>query len=82
MAIRAPDGANKYMGFRDRSKLFCTGNYFHFSVKSRTDLANLDQFLKPGVQLRFEIEKNSDTLHFSQMLEMMKHLSLKSKTLP
>ena len=40
--------------------MFCTPNYFHFSVKLRIDLANIDQFLQPGVQLRFEIERNSD----------------------
>jgi hypothetical protein len=40
--------------------LFCTSNFFHFSVKLRIDLANIDQFLQPGVQLRFEIERNSD----------------------
>ena len=40
--------------------MFCTANYFHFSIKLRIDLANIDQFLQPGVQLRFEIERNSD----------------------
>ena len=52
--------SNKNEGFKKRSKLFCTDNYFHFSVKLRIDLANIDQFLQPGVQLRFEIERNSD----------------------
>ena len=51
---------NKNDGFKKRSELFCTANYFHFSVKLRIDLANIDQFLQPGVQLRFEIERNSD----------------------
>ena len=51
---------NKNSGFKKRSELFCTPNYFHFSVKLRIDLANIDQFLQPGVQLRFEIERNSD----------------------
>lgn len=48
-------------GFVERSKLFCNGNYFHFSVKLRIDLANVDQYLQPGVQLRFEIERNDDS---------------------
>ena len=52
--------SNKNEGFKKRSELFCTDNYFHFSVKLRIDLANIDQFLQPGVQLRFEIERNSD----------------------
>lgn len=47
-------------GFKDRAVLFCTSNFFHFSVKLRIDLANIDQLLQPGVQLRFEIERNSD----------------------
>ena len=47
-------------GFKKRSELFCTENYFHFSIKLRIDLANIDQFLQPGVQLRFEIERNTD----------------------
>ena len=52
--------SNTNSGFKKRSELFCTPNYFHFSVKLRIDLANIDQFLQPGVQLRFEIERNSD----------------------
>ena len=52
--------SNANSGFKKRSELFCTPNYFHFSVKLRIDLANIDQFLQPGVQLRFEIERNSD----------------------
>ena len=52
--------SNKNAGFKNRSELFCNNNYFHFSVKLRIDLANIDQFLQPGVQLRFEIERNSD----------------------
>ena len=52
--------SNMNNGFKKRSELFCTANYFHFSVKLRIDLANIDQFLQPGVQLRFEIERNSD----------------------
>ena len=52
--------SNKNNGFKKRSELFCTANYFHFSIKLRIDLANIDQFLQPGVQLRFEIERNSD----------------------
>ena len=52
--------SNENIGFKKRSELFCTPNYFHFSVKLRIDLANIDQFLQPGVQLRFEIERNSD----------------------
>ena len=48
-------------GFVDRAKLFCNGEYFHFSVKLRIDLANVDQYLQPGVQLRFEIERNLDS---------------------
>ena len=52
--------SNENNGFKKRSELFCTPNYFHFSVKLRIDLANIDQFLQPGVQLRFEIERNSD----------------------
>ncbi len=51
---------NKNEGFKKRSDLFCTENYFHFSVKLRIDLANIDQFLQPGVQLRFEMERNTD----------------------
>ena len=53
--------SNKNEGFKKRSELFCTDNYFHFSVKLRIDLANIDQYLQPGVQLRFEIERNSDS---------------------
>ena len=52
--------SNNNDGFKKRSELFCTANYFHFSIKLRIDLANIDQFLQPGVQLRFEIERNSD----------------------
>ena len=52
--------SNTNSGFKKRSELFCTPNFFHFSVKLRIDLANIDQFLQPGVQLRFEIERNSD----------------------
>ena len=52
--------SNTNEGFKKRSELFCTSNFFHFSVKLRIDLANIDQFLQPGVQLRFEIERNSD----------------------
>ena len=52
--------SNANDGFKERSELFCTDNYFHFSVKLRIDIANIDQFLQPGVQLRFEIERNSD----------------------
>ena len=52
--------SNKNIGFKNRSELFCSNKYFHFSVKLRIDLANIDQFLQPGVQLRFEIERNSD----------------------
>ena len=52
--------SNANNGFKKRSELFCTPHYFHFSVKLRIDLANIDQFLQPGVQLRFEIERNSD----------------------
>ena len=52
--------SNKNDGFKKRSVLFCSDNYFHFSVKLRIDLANVDQFLQPGVQMRFEIERNSD----------------------
>ena len=48
-------------GFVERAKLFCDGEYFHFSVKLRIDLANVDQYLQPGVQMRFEIERNSDS---------------------
>ena len=47
-------------GFIKRADLFCTENYFHFSVKLRIDLANIDQYLQPGVQMRFDIERNSD----------------------
>ena len=47
-------------GFIKRADLFCTDNYFHFSVKLRIDLANIDQYLQPGVQIRFDIERNSD----------------------
>jgi hypothetical protein len=52
--------SNTNSGFKKRSELFCTPNFFHFSVKLRIDLANIDQFLQPGVQMRFEIERNSD----------------------
>ena len=52
--------SNSNEGFKKRSELFCTENFFHFSVKLRIDLANIDQYLQPGVQLRFEIERNSD----------------------
>ena len=52
--------SNNNDGFKKRSELFCTANLFHFSIKLRIDLANIDQFLQPGVQLRFEIERNSD----------------------
>ena len=45
----------------NESDIFCTGNYFHFSVKLRIDLANIDQYLQPGVQMRFDIERNSDS---------------------
>jgi hypothetical protein len=48
-------------GFIQRADIFCTGNYFHFSVKLRIDLANIDQYLQPGVQMRFDIERNSDS---------------------
>ena len=47
-------------GFKKRADLFCSGNYFHFSVKLRIDLANIDQFIQPGTQLRFTIDRNSD----------------------
>ena len=47
-------------GFKKRADLFCTDNFFHFSVKLRIDLANIDQFIQPGTQLRFEIERNTD----------------------
>ena len=52
--------SNSNDGFKKRSELFCTNNFFHFSVKLRIDLANIDQYLQPGVQLRFQIERNSD----------------------
>ena len=51
---------NKNEGFKKRADMFCSENFFHFSVKLRIDLANIDKLLQPGVQLRFEIEKNSD----------------------
>ena len=51
---------NSNEGFKQRADLFCTENFFHFSVKLRIDLANIDQILQPGIQLRFEIERNSD----------------------
>ena len=51
---------NNNSGFKNRADLFCTANYFHFSIKLRIDLANIDQLLQPGTQLRFEIERNSD----------------------
>ena len=51
---------NSNEGFKQRADLFCTGNYFHFSVKLRIDLANIDKILQPGIQLRFDIERNSD----------------------
>jgi len=72
--------SNNNEGFKKRSELFCSNNFFHFSVKLRIDLANIDQYIQPGVQLRFEIERNSDALHFFLMLGMMKRLNLKSKT--
>ena len=53
--------SNSNAGFKKRSELFCTDNFYHFSVKLRIDLANIDQYLQPGVQLRFEIERNSDS---------------------
>ena len=40
--------SNTNEGFKNRSELFCTSNFFHFSVKLRIDLANIDQFLQPG----------------------------------
>ena len=52
--------SNSNTGFKNRSELFCTNNFYHFSVKLRIDLANIDQYLQPGVQLRFQIERNSD----------------------
>ena len=54
-------GTNSNEGFKKRSKLFCQEHFFHFSVKLRIDLANVDQYLQPGVSLRFEIERNSDS---------------------
>lgn len=51
---------NNNNGFKERAELFCTNNYFHFSVKLRIDLANIEQLLQPGVQLRFELERNND----------------------
>ena len=51
---------NSNSGFKERASLFCTNNYFHFSVKLRIDLANIDQFIQPGTQLRFTIDRNSD----------------------
>ena len=51
---------NSNNGFKQRADIFCTENFFHFSVKLRIDLANIDQIMQPGVQLRFEIERNSD----------------------
>ena len=38
--------SNKNEGFKKRAELFCTENYFHFSVKLRIDL---DQYLQLGV---------------------------------
>lgn len=52
--------ANGNEGYKERADMFCTDNFFHFSVKLRIDIANIDQILQPGVQLRFEIERNSD----------------------
>ena len=52
--------SHKNDAFIERAELFCTENYFHFSIKLRIDLANIDQYLQPGVQLRFDIERNSD----------------------
>ena len=52
--------SNSNEGFKQRADLFATENFFHFSVKLRIDLANIDQLLQPGIQLRFEIEQNSD----------------------
>ena len=51
---------NGNTGYKERADLFCTENYFHFSVKLRIDIANIDQFIQPGTQLRFEIERNED----------------------
>ena len=51
---------NTNNGFKERADMFCTDNFFHFSIKLRIDLANIDKLLQPGVQLRFEIERNSD----------------------
>ena len=50
---------NKNEGFKKRADMFCK-DFFHFSVKLRIDLANIDKLLQPGVQLRFELERNSD----------------------
>ena len=52
---------NKNDGFKKRAEMFCGSHYFHFSVKLRTDLANVDQYLQPGVSLKFELERNADT---------------------
>ena len=35
--------SNTNEGFKKRAELFCTSNFFHFSVKLRIDLANIDQ---------------------------------------
>ena len=51
---------NGNTGFKERADIFCTEHFFHFSVKLRIDLANIDQFLQPGTQLRFKIERNED----------------------
>lgn len=55
--VRANNGNE---GFKERAEIFCSGDYFHFSVKLRIDLANIDQFIQPGTQLRFTIDRNSD----------------------
>ena len=34
--------------------------YLRAVVMLHKDLANIDQYLQPGVQLRFDIERNSD----------------------
>ena len=52
---------NKNEGFKKRAEMFCGTHYFHFTVKLRTDLANVDQYLQPGVALKFELERNTDT---------------------
>ena len=53
--------SNKNDGFKKRAEMFCGSHYFHFSIKLRTDLANVDQYLQPGVSLKFELERNTDT---------------------